>query len=98
VFNKGICKGLNLEIPTGGHSNPNSTEGANLLWKNAQKNETKNNTSEIINKIMPQRNPKVTTWVCNPWKAPSRAISRHHWYIVNKVINKPKANNSGLKK
>jgi hypothetical protein len=58
--------GLKLEIPLGGHSNPNSTEGANLLWKKAQKNETKNNTSDTINKIMPQRKPNVTTRVCKP--------------------------------
>jgi len=52
--------------------------GERLLWKNAQKKEIKKNTSETINKIIPQRNPIVTGNVCNPWKVPSREISRHH--------------------
>jgi hypothetical protein len=30
-----------------------SIEGERLLWKNAQKNEEKNNTSEAMNKIIP---------------------------------------------
>lgn len=44
----------------GGQVIPNSTVGDKLLWKNAQKNETKKNTSETINKIIPHRNPIVT--------------------------------------
>jgi hypothetical protein len=39
---------------------PNSIVGDKLLWKKAQKKETKKKTSEIINKIIPHRNPKVT--------------------------------------
>ena len=33
--------GLKGKTPKGGHMPPNSTAGANLLWKNAQKNLTK---------------------------------------------------------
>ena len=33
---------------------PSSIAGDNLLWKKAQKKDTKNNTSDKINKIIPQ--------------------------------------------
>jgi hypothetical protein len=78
VFSSGICNGLNGEIPVGGHVEPSSIVGDNLLWKNAQKNEMKKNTSEMINRIIPQRSPFVTLFVCNPWYVPSRTMSRHH--------------------
>lgn len=94
VFNKGIWKGLNTSILKGGQIFPNSTVGDKLLWKNAQKKLIKKKISETINKIMPHRNPNVTGKVCNPWKVPSREISRHHWYIVSKVITFPKINKS----
>lgn len=55
VFKSGIWKGLNAEIFLGGHSIPISIEGASLEWKKAQKNDTKNRTSETINKIIPIR-------------------------------------------
>lgn len=61
VFNKGIWKGLKLWIFIGGQRFPSSIEGDKLLWKKAQKKEIKKNTSEIINKIIPQRNP-IVTW------------------------------------
>lgn len=92
VFSKGTWKGLKGKIPIGGQIFPNSIVGDKLLWKNAQKNLIKKNTSEIINKIIPQRKPRVTGKVCKPWKVPSREISRHHWYIVNSVIIFPKIN------
>ena len=41
VFKRGIWKGLNAAIPTGGHVIPNSIVGDKLLWKNAQKKEIK---------------------------------------------------------
>lgn len=41
--------------------------GDSLLWKNAQKNDAKNRTSEIMNRIIPHRSPLVTVLVCNPW-------------------------------
>jgi hypothetical protein len=60
VFNIGTLNGFNGVIPDGGHMHPNSGVGDKLLWKNAQKNAKKNNTSDVINKIIPQRNPFVT--------------------------------------
>jgi hypothetical protein len=57
---------------------PSSIVGDRLEWKNAQKNDTKNRTSDTINKIIPHRNPVVTTFVCSPWYVPSRVTSRHH--------------------
>lgn len=92
VFKRGIWKGLKAIIPTGGQVIPNSIVGERLLWKKAQKKEIKKKISETINKIIPHRKPKVTGNVCNPWKVPSREISRHHWYIVIKVIIFPKVN------
>ena len=53
VFKSGIWKGLKAWIPAGGQHPPNSTVGAKLLWKKAQKKEKKNKTSEVINKIIP---------------------------------------------
>jgi len=41
VFNRGISNGLKGFTPKGGHNIPISTTGAKLLWKKAQKNETK---------------------------------------------------------
>jgi hypothetical protein len=66
VFSSGICRGLNGKIPVGGHVDPSSIVGDNLLWKNAQKNEMKKNTSEMMNRIIPHRNPLVTIFVCRP--------------------------------
>jgi hypothetical protein len=67
VFKRGIWKGLKGLIPAGGHALPISTAGARLLWKKAQKKETKKRTSEVINKIIPQRRPTPTMFVCKPW-------------------------------
>ena len=53
--------GLKGKTPKGGHMPPNSTAGANLLWKDAQKNLTKNKTSDTINNTIPQRNPLCTS-------------------------------------
>lgn len=66
VFNSGTCIGLNGSIPVGGHVDPNSMVGDSLEWKNAQKNDTKNNTSDTMNRIIPHRSPFVTIFVCNP--------------------------------
>lgn len=63
VLRRGICMGLKGWIPAGGQVIPISTVGAKLLWKKAQKNEMKKNTSETINKIIPQRSPVVTCTV-----------------------------------
>lgn len=58
--------GLKVLIPFGGQIIPNSIVGAKLLWKNAQKKEMKKNTSEIMNRIIPNFNPSVTLIVCLP--------------------------------
>jgi hypothetical protein len=63
VFNRGIWKGLKAKIPIGGQVAPNSIVGDRLLWKKAQKKETKKNTSDTINKIIPHRKPIVTGYV-----------------------------------
>jgi len=44
-----------------------SIVGDKLVWKNAQKNDTKNKTSDTMNRIIPHRSPFVTIFVCNPW-------------------------------
>ena len=67
VFNSGIEKGLKGWMPAGGQVRPSSTAGASLLWKKAQKNEKKNRTSEVINRIIPQRSPTTTRFVWRPW-------------------------------
>jgi len=89
VFNKGTWVALKGMIPEGGQKEPISRVGESLLWKKAQKKEKKNNTSEVINKIMPQRKPLITCKVWRPWKVLSRVISRHHWKVVNIIINIP---------
>ena len=91
VFNKGIWNGLKALIPNGGQRLPISTLGERLLWKNAQKKLKKKRTSEVINKIIPQRKPTPTIVVCWPWKVPSRTTSRHHWNITKLVKIKPKS-------
>ena len=53
VLRSGILKGLKGWIPAGGQVAPSSTAGASLAWKKAQKNEKKNNTSDVINRIIP---------------------------------------------
>ena len=92
VLSRGTWKGLKGVIPVGGHCSPISIDGARLLWKKAQKNEKKNNTSDVINKIMPHRSPLATILVCNPWNAPSRLMSRHHWMQVRARIEAPNTN------
>jgi hypothetical protein len=60
VFIRGISNGLNGLIPNGGQYCPISILGAKDEWKYAQKKEKKNNTSEIINRIIPIRIPLKT--------------------------------------
>jgi len=50
----------------GGQVDPSSIVADSLVWKNAQKNDTKTRTSETMNRIIPHRNPFVTIFVCNP--------------------------------
>jgi hypothetical protein len=89
VFSKGTCIGLNVWFPVGGQVDPSSIVVDSLLWKNAQKNNTKNRISDTINRIIPHRRPFVTIFVCNPWYVSSRVTSRHHCIIVNTVMITP---------
>lgn len=89
VFNRGILKGSKISIPVGGHFNPNSIVGDRLEWKNLQKNEVKNSTSDVINKIIPHFMPVITWLVWNPWKVLSRVISRHQVNMVSKITIMP---------
>jgi hypothetical protein len=50
----------------GGQVDPSSIVRDSLVWKNAQKNDTKNRTSETMNRIISHCNPFVTIFVCNP--------------------------------
>lgn len=61
---------------------PISIVGASLEWKKAQKKETKNKTSEVMNRIIPIRMFVSTSKEWCPWNAASREISRHHWIEV----------------
>ena len=67
VFNKGKCHGLMISIPNGGHTQPIQIVGAKLEWKNAQKNEKKNITSDKIKSNIPIFNPVWTFLVWWPW-------------------------------
>jgi hypothetical protein len=78
VFRRGTEKALIGVIPVGGQQHPSSGVGERLLWKNAQKKPKKNIISEVINKIIPQRNPVTTGVVWCPINVASREISRHH--------------------
>ena len=66
MFNKGSSNGLTESIPLGGHWAPNSGEGDNALWKNAQKIAIKNNASLTINKANPILRPICTAKVWLP--------------------------------
>jgi len=59
VFRSGMFIGLNGVIPHGGHVAAISIAGEILLWKNAQKNEEKNRTSDAMNRIIP---------ICSPFE------------------------------
>jgi hypothetical protein len=62
----------------GGQVQPISGVGAKALWKNAQKNEKKNKTSDKMNKIIPNRRQETRFLVWSPLNVPSRITSRHH--------------------
>lgn len=81
VFSSGTLNGFSGLIPVGGHAQPSSGVGDRLLWKNAQKNAKKNRTSDVMNRIIPQRSPFVTYDVWCPMNVLSRITSRHHWII-----------------
>jgi len=62
VFSRGMCKAT-LVSPRGGQS---PVQGANLLWKNVQKNLKKKRTSEVINNINPNRRLLLTLYEKSP--------------------------------
>jgi len=72
VFRRGILIGLKEMISWGGQFCPSSTVGEILLWKKAQKKETKNKISEVINKIIPVFRPFITCLGCSPCSEASR--------------------------
>jgi hypothetical protein len=82
VFSKGTCTGLNGWIPVGGQVDPSSVVGNKLVWKNSQKNNTKNKIFQTINRIIPYRRTFVAIFMCNSWYVPSRFTSRHHSIII----------------
>jgi len=67
VFIRGILIGLKVIIDKEGQFCPSSIVGEILLWKNAQKKDTKNKTSETINKTIPIFSPFMTSKECIPW-------------------------------
>ena len=67
VLSRGILKGLNGWMFRGGHIIPSSWFGDNLWWKNLQKKLMKNNTSDVINKIIPYFIEIITLLVWLPW-------------------------------
>lgn len=77
--NKSVNKGNSntgiVYIPSGGNTEPTSTEGHNAEWKNAQKKPKNNIISEITKRINPVRNPIRTTKVWYPELVASSIIS-----------------------
>jgi hypothetical protein len=57
------------------------------LCKNDQKKDTKNITSEMMNKSIPIFNPKLTTTTCSPSRQDSRLTSRHQKKALTDVTN-----------
>jgi hypothetical protein len=66
VFSSGILNGLIGRMPVGGHEHPSSGVGARLLWKKAQKNAKKKQTSDRMNRIIPNRRQCKRGLVCRP--------------------------------
>lgn len=54
--------------------------------KKSSKKWNKKKISEIINKIIPIFIPINTFLEWNPCRVLSREISRHHWYIIIKIV------------
>lgn len=90
VFNRGTEKGLRGSTPNGGHITPISTEGDKLLWKKAQKKETKNNISDTINNKKPNLRPEIVALVWKPWNVDSLTTSFNQMYMQNPTEIKPK--------
>ena len=89
VFKKGMPHGLIIKIPLGGQIQNKKTEGDKLKWKKAQKKETKNITSETINKNIPKRKAFWTNFVCCPSYEASKITSENQEYIEITNKNNP---------
>lgn len=76
VFRSGTWNGLRGWTPVGGHVPPSSNTGTVELWKKAQNQATKKNTSLKMNRAIPHFNP---SWTSEEWSplTPSRETSRH---------------------
>lgn len=87
MFNKGIAFQDNGCIAAGGQTPPINIEGDKLKWKNAQKNEKKNITSEVINNAIANNIFCCTLKVWWPSKVASVTISENHKYRLkdNKI-------------
>ena len=92
VFNKGTEKGLRGSTPKGGHITPISIEGDKLLWKKAQKKDTKKSTSETINNKKPSFKPVTVALVWKPWYVDSLITSFNQINIHKPILNKPTKN------
>jgi len=92
VFNKGTFIGLKELMYLGGQFNPISILGEILEWKYAQKNEKKNKTSEVINRIIPIFNPFEIIEKCEPCFVVSAIIFVHQKKadVVKITVNKIK--------
>jgi len=66
--------------------------GEILEWKYAQKNEKKNNTSEVINRIIPIFNPFEIIEKCDPCLVVSEMIFAHQRKadVIRIIVNKIK--------
>lgn len=85
VFIRGIPIGLNALIPLQGHLWPIKMSGDRDEWKNAQKKERKKKISDVINNIIPNFKPLITSFVCLPSKVDSRIMSRHQFHEINLI-------------
>lgn len=92
VLNNGTENGFKGSIPLGGHIIPISTEGDKLLWKKAQKKDTKNRISDTINKTKPIFKPSTVALVWKPWKVDSLTTSLNHRNKHKLTDIKPKTN------
>lgn len=77
VFNRGTFIGLKASILSGGQFCPMSIHGLILEWKYAQKKDTKNSTSDVINKIIPILSPSIILLKWDPCLSASRTTSFH---------------------
>jgi len=77
VLRSGTFMGLKDLMWLGGQLRPISMFGEILEWKYAQKNEKKNRTSEVMNRIIPIFNPLEIVWKWDPCLVVSVTIFVH---------------------